>query len=659
MTPVEEFPLVAAARWLEDGESARTRAWVDAQDAQTQRHLDSLPPQQWVEDLVGDTIEHAEPAAWQRHGAWLLREERDPAHPHGGIVGRCDDAPPRTVFAPPADPPTTVSVWRASPDGGWLAVQVVVAGREATTPLHLVPLDGRGEATVIQDVRHTSLSWVDDHTLVYVRCPASGPERVVVRDLDTGRERTVAEAAAPGLRCQVRVWHRRWVTVAVRRGTAPANQLLWADLRREAPQEPQWVQADAVVVTVGLVDVTGALLLVTNDEAPHGRLVRPGPDPSDRTGWRTVLRGTPRSPLTAADIVRSDGAEHLVVVRRQEGRTLVSVHDPVTVRSRGRLALPGPGLVTVGRAPTGEGEPVLRYTDWVTPPTDLEVDARNGVLRLAGEARRDLGDLRFEQHRCVGADGVEVPYLWLGPADADRPLPTLVTVYGGFGRSVVPTFQPDNVAWVRAGGAMVLADVRGGGGHDSAWHRAGVREHKQRSIDDLHTVVETLVREGRAAADRVVLLGSSHGGLLVTAALVQRPELYAAGVAVAPLTDMEACGRSGLGPAWVEEFGSVESPRQRAAMLAYSPCHRVRPGRRYPPLLLVTGDNDTRVDPLHARKLVAVLQAADPAGGPFLLRRLRSAGHQVGALTERAAVASATFGFLGAHAGLGAPTNVG
>ena len=659
MTPVEELTLVDGARWLEDGGSPRTLAWVEAQDAHTRRHLGSLPPQPWVEDLVGTFVEQAEGAAWQRHGAWLLREERDLDRPHGVIVGRRGDRPPRTVFAPPADRPTTLSAWRASPDGGWLAVQVVVAGREATTPLHLVPLDGRGEPTVVPDVRHTSLSWVDDHTLLYVRCPQTGRERVVVRDLATGREETLLETAAAGMRCQVRLWHRRWVTVAVRQGTTPANRLVWEDLRHRAPRRPQWVQAAAAAVTVGLVDATGRLLLLTNDEAPHGRLVRPGPDPCERAGWRTVVRGTPGSPLTAADLVRSGGAEHLVVVHRAEGRTRISVHDPVTARSRGRLALPGPGLVTVGRSSRGDGEPVLRYTDWVTPPSDLEVDAESGLLRLAEGTRADLADLRFEQRECRSADGVGVPYLWLAPADADRPLPTLVTVYGGFGRSVVPSFQPDNVAWVRAGGAVVVADVRGGGGQGSAWHQAGAREHKQRSIDDLHAVVETLVREGRAAADRVMLLGSSHGGLVVTSAMVQRPDLYAAGVAIAPLTDMEACGRSGMGAAWVEEFGSVEDPAQRAAMLAYSPCHRVRPGRAYPPLLLLSGDNDTRVDPLHARKLVAVLQAADPGGGPFLLRQLRSSGHQVGAVTERSAIAAATFGFLGAYAGLGRSTSVG
>lgn len=651
MTAEARAEAVEAACWLEDQHSERTRDWTRLQNRRTRDHLASLALQPWIDELLADTVHTSASSEVRRHGPWRLHDERLAEAPWIRIIGEHDDGTRRSVFTPAPGPRTDVRSWSASPDGSWLAVQVVVAGREDCTPLHLINLDRPGVLPVVHEVRHTPLYWIDDNTLVYVSTTTTRGTSVVSRSMTSGQETVLFSAPSPGWNCQVRVWHRRWVTLALRDGAAPGTVVHWLDLQHTAPAQPQPVQSSPDAATLGLVDSQGRLLLLTNHEAPGGRLVRPGDDPADRSQWTTLVGGQPEHPLIAADVLRSGGDEHLVLVRKTDGRTEVEVRDPLDLGSRGAFTLPGPGAVSVGRDTRREGQLSLRYADWVTPPTELEIDARHRRLRLSPDGPRPVSGVRFEQGSCVSSDGVAVPFLWLGPDDRTGPVPTILTVYGGFGRSVQPSFQTDNIAWVRAGGAVVVADVRGGGGHGSAWHRAGMGENKQRSIDDLHAVAEALVRTRRAAPDQLVLLGSSHGGLIVTAALVQRPALYAAGVAVAPLTDMSSYEASGLGPAWRAEFGVMAEPHQRSALLGYSPCHNVRHDRHYPPLLLLAGENDTRVDAAHARKLAHLLQQADPEGGPFLVHQVAESGHACDSATT-VELGAMTLAFLATHSGL-------
>jgi prolyl oligopeptidase len=250
---------------------------------------------------------------------------------------------------------------------------------------------------------------------------------------------------------------------------------------------------------------------------------------------------------------------------------------------------------------------------------------------------------------------VAVPLTLLTSAGTSGPRPTLLTVYGGFGVSIRPTYQPDALTWVRAGGTLAIAQVRGSGGLGRRWQHDGCRDRKQQAIDDLHAAADWLVAAGRASHRQVVMLGGSNGGLLVTAAIVASPLRYGASAAIAPLTDMVRYERSGLGAAWTAEYGTAEDPEQLRWLLGYSPYHNVRADRRYPPLLLVSGANDTRVDPMHARKLCAMLQDADPHGGPTVLYMVDDAGHGTNPLPQQLDIGAAILSFLAFHSGLTTP----
>jgi prolyl oligopeptidase len=237
----------------------------------------------------------------------------------------------------------------------------------------------------------------------------------------------------------------------------------------------------------------------------------------------------------------------------------------------------------------------------------------------------------------------------------DRPRPAILTGYGGFGASMSPKFSEQVLAWVNAGGVFAVACLRGGREEGEEWHLSGCGEHKQNVFDDFHAAADYLVEVGWTSPRQLAIMGGSNGGLLVGAALTQHPEKYAAAVCMSPLLDMARYELSGLGPSWVPEYGSADDPAQLRTLLSYSPYHRVTPGTAYPPVLFTVSDGDTRVDPLHARKMCAALQRASSGNGPVLLRLERGVGHGVRAASRAAALQAECLAFLARHLGLAAP----
>ena len=229
-------------------------------------------------------------------------------------------------------------------------------------------------------------------------------------------------------------------------------------------------------------------------------------------------------------------------------------------------------------------------------------------------------------------DGTTVSMFLVDARDraADGHGPALLTGYGGFNISHTPAFGRGVLLFLEKGGLYAVAHLRGGGEYGEDWHRAGMLANKQNVFDDFAAAAEFLVRDGHAAPDRVAIMGGSNGGLLVGAALTQRPELFRAVICQVPLLDMVRYHLFRIARLWIPEYGSPEDADAFRWLYAYSPYHRVRDGTRYPAVLIMTGESDSRVDPLHARKMAARLQAATASGLPVLLRVESRAGHGQG-----------------------------
>ena len=222
-----------------------------------------------------------------------------------------------------------------------------------------------------------------------------------------------------------------------------------------------------------------------------------------------------------------------------------------------------------------------------------------------------------------------------------------ISAKGGFNLSRTPQFSTTAIVWAEHGGVYALPSLRGGGEFGEEWHRAGMLQNKQNVFDDFIAAAEWLIEEGFTSPGKLAIAGGSNGGLLVGAVMLQRPELFQAVVCTYPLLDMVRYHLFMVARFWVPEYGSSEDPEDFKNLLAYSPYHNVVPGTHYPATLFITGDGDTRVAPLHARKMAALMQANNASDKPMLLRYHIKAGHSGGQPTsERIRYTTEMLGFL-------------
>jgi prolyl oligopeptidase len=437
----------------------------------------------------------------------------------------------------------------------------------------------------------------------------------------------------------------RWLVVSASAGTAPRDDVWLFDLLAGGP--PTEVQVGVDAHCSAWVAHDGRLWLLTDADAPRGRLCVA--DPEDPTAWTTVLAEDPEAVLEDVALL-DDGV--VVALRSRHALSEITVHRGGLVET---VALPGPGSSSGLSSPPDGGTAVwFGWTDATTPPQVRHLDTTTGAVTLWADSpgRADLGAVVATVVEMTSADGTTVRAQVLSPAGRpDRPRPTVLYGYGGFGVSLTPGWSATALAWVEAGGAWVVANLRGGSEEGEAWHRAGMREHKQSVFDDFAAVADALVRDGWTTPSQLGIHGGSNGGLLVGAALTQRPEAYAAVVCSAPLLDMVRYEQFGLGRTWNDEYGTASDPTELGWLLAYSPYHHVRE-TAYPAVLFEVFDGDSRVDPLHARKLCAALQHATTGEAPVLLRSEADVGHGARSVSRTVGLTVDTLAFLASHTGL-------
>jgi len=301
-----------------------------------------------------------------------------------------------------------------------------------------------------------------------------------------------------------------------------------------------------------------------------------------------------------------------------------------------------PTVPDAGAGSGGDERVFLAFTFFARPPGLWRWTPDDG-LRPWGllDSPLDPAGFMAEQVFYPSTDGVEVPMFLVRAATTTvgPDTPTLLSAYGGFAITSSPGFAPGLVAFCEAGGVYAIAGIRGGGEYGEDWHRAGMLANKQQVFDDFHAAADWLVAKGRTGRDRLAIRGGSNGGLLVGAAVTQRPDLCHAVICAVPLLDMVRYHRFLIGALWAPEYGDPGRADDFAVLHAYSPYHHVVEGMSYPATIITTAESDSRVDPLHARKFAATLQAATatPDDRPVLLRIETRAGHGVGKPTWKQA----------------------
>lgn len=437
--------------------------------------------------------------------------------------------------------------------------------------------------------------------------------------------------------CQVSE-NGHWLIVRVSHGVPATRQdILLKDLRKTGAKfEPLVYGVDARFE----LHMDGDRMFVNTDYyAPNGRILRASfGDPSTKS-WPVVIReGT--SPIRDVSIVGG-----VLFVNR-----LVDVKSETRLYARngkeiGTITYPGigSGSVVFGRARSNIG--YYSFSSFTVPTTIYSYDIRTGDSEVWSQSKAPFDASKYEVRQVfyTSKDGTRVPMFIAGRKglEQDGKAPLLMTGYGGFDISETPAFNAKYAWWMEQGGFFALPNLRGGGEYGETWHKAGMFEHKQNVFDDWFAAAEYLIANHYTTPEKLAITGRSNGGLLMGASMTQRPDLFGAILCGYPLLDMSRYQKFLVGRWWTTEYGSAEKTDQAAYILKYSPYQNIRPGVRYPAMMFLSGDSDTRVAPLHARKMTAAMQAtvmAEPEGErrPVLLHYDTHAGHSAGVSLHQA-----------------------
>ena len=639
-------------RWLE-GTGPDVSAWTDRQNAYSRQVLGNLPGRAPVAKRITAVMR----APYTRFldlriagGRFFVQVEQPPRQqPFLIVMPEFGDPARASVLLDPNDldpsGKTSIDWYRPSADGRRVAVSLSRAGTESGD-LHVIAVDGGVPEETIPRVNGGTaggdVAWtVDGKGFFYTRYPA--PDERPAEDLGFYQQLYFHQLGTPHGedRCELcdglpRIAEVR-VEVDPRSGRVLATVQLgdggkFSHFLRATDGSWRRVTGfeDGVVQVV--FGPERDLFAISRRDAPRGVMLR--------------LNGETLA-LDRAAVLHAPQDETLVS-GMWEPRTMLFRPDrwyatfqlggPSTVRAFDYAGNPLPlelpfEVASVSRLMSaGEGRVVLRAESFVDPAAWFVYDERKRAIErtaLSDTAPIDMARYRVVRETATSADGTPVPLNILLPPDVelDGEHPCVVTGYGGYGISLEPRFSTFHGLWLERGVIYVVANLRGGGEFGRAWHHAGNLVNKQNVFDDFTAVLKHLIARRYTRPERLGIIGGSNGGLLMGATLTQHPELMRSVVSYVGIYDMLRVELSPNGAFNVTEFGTVQDPAQFAALHAYSPYHHVREGVAYPATLMLTGDNDPRVDPMHSRKMTARLQAATTGPLPILLRTSRDAGH--------------------------------
>src|SRR5271157_858772 len=621
-------------RWLEDQNSPATREWLAAQDKYARSYLDAIAGRDTLRAKFEALLKIDSVGTPKlRHGRYffsrrLAGEDRASLIVRQGYTGKDEVlVDPQTATD---DATTSVRYQGISNDGSLVSIGLRHGGEDEVS-VRLLDVDSRQYLPdALPRARYSGFDFKPDKSgFYYSRFTAGEGSRIYYHAMgspSSADQEIFGKGYGPNQRIAGGLTENgRWLLIQVSEGVpAKRTELYFQDVAARGPIR-NLLKEDA---EFDIEETGDFLFLNTNWKAPKRRVIRidlknPAPE-----HWKEVV---PESALAI---------EHVSAAGR---RLFVSYLDNVVTHVKqfdaggkplGDMKLPGIGTAFGPYGRWRDDEAFFDFTSFVDPDTSYRLRVSSGQREVWFRPKVPLRSEDFETRQVwyASKDGARVPMFVVArkglSLDGNRPV--LLTGYGGFNIANTPEFSSQAAVWAEMGGVYAVANLRGGGEFGEAWHRAGMFEKKQNVFDDFLSAAEWLTQNRYTNPAQLAIVGNSNGGLLVGAALTQRPDLFRAVLCMHPLLDMLRYQKFMEAQYWVSEYGSADDPAQFKYLAAYSPYQNVKPGTKYPAVLLMSGDGDTRVDPLHARKMAARLQAATVSDQPILLRYDTQAGHSGG-----------------------------
>ena len=629
-------------QWLEDASSPATKQWVGEQLTYTRSVLDKLPGRAQLHarleqllqignlggaDVGGDYYFHTRREGTQNQPVLYVRK---------GVDGK--DQVLIDVNTLAKDGTVALDWWVSSHDGRYVAYGTSEGGSEIST-LHIIETaTHKLLPDTIGRTRAASLAWIpDDSGFYYTRYPKPG-------DVAAGQEmynrhvfyHAMGSDAAKdplifGEGRDPQDWPNvtlsndgRWLGIMVEQGWTK-TELFLKDVKANTPLQ-QITSGKEFLYYAQIYD--GQLYILTNEDAPRYRLYKAPAATPTHEHWREIIPQSD-SVLSSVEIIGGQ----LFARYEQNAHALLRRFD-LDGKPLSEIALPTLGTVPSLGGQYDSKDAFYLFSSFTMPTTLYRFDiasAKNSVWDSV-ETGIDTNQYETKQVWYASKDGTRIPMFLVmkkGLKLTGRS-PALLTGYGGFNVSMTPEFMKTIFPWLDSGGIFAMANLRGGAEFGEDWHRAGMLEKKQNVFDDFIAAAEYLQKEGYTDKEHLAIRGGSNGGLLMGAMITQRPDLFRAVICQVPLLDMLRYQNFQIAKLWIPEYGSSEDPKQFQWLYGYSPYHHVKPGTVYPAVLFMTADTDTRVDPMHAKKMTAELQADNGGPNPILLRIETKAGHGAG-----------------------------
>ena len=642
-------------RWLEDTDSPETAAWVEAQNAVTFAYLTGIPEREPIRRRLTELWNFERFSTPFRRAGRYFYFRNDGLQSQSVLYTQPSlDAPPTVLLDPntmSADGTVALSMTAVSHDGRHLAYGTSTSGSDWQEFRVRAVADGRDLDDHLRWIKFSGASWTrDGKGFFYSRYPeptgaaltqSNRNQALYYHRLGTPQSADVLAFAQPdhperGVGAQV-TDDGRYAILGIWQGSATKNGVYVMDLadsarpRVDAPVVRLLDRFDAQYSFLG--NDGPVLYLQTDLDAPRGRIVAIDLRRPDRGAWREIVPEG-QDVLSGAEII----ANTLVLQYLRDARSVLRLVrlDGTPVRE---VDLPAVGTVGSLSGERDDREMFYSFTSYLFPTTIYRYDFATGTSTVfrAPKVAFDTSPYVTEQVFFRSRDGTRVPMFITRRRDLvrDGSSPAYLTAYGGFNISTPPAFSVSNLVWLEMGGILAMPNLRGGGEYGEEWHQAGMLDRKQNVFDDFIAAAEYLVAEGYTSPAKLAIAGGSNGGLLVGAAMTQRPELFAAALPAVGVMDMLRYHKFTIGWAWVSEYGSADSAAQFEYLIRYSPLHNLAPGTDYPATMVTTADHDDRVVPGHSFKFAAALQAASAGRRPALIRIESKAGHGAGKPTAK------------------------
>ena len=642
-------------RWLEDLDSPETTAWVEAQNKVTFGYLDSIPGRAAIRERLTALWNFERYGVPSREGGRYFWSRNDGLQNQSVLytAKKLGDEP-RVLLDPnalSADGTVALTGTAVSPDGKLLAYGLAASGSDWQEYRVRDVETGKDREDLLKWIKFSGVAWTKDNKgFFYSRYaePKAG-EALTGQNLDQKLYyHRLGAPQAEDVLIYERPDHPKWgynatvtddgkyLVIEVWEGSAPVNGVFVKDLSGKGATSPGGVielfkDFDA---KYDFIDNSGqSLWFFTDMGAPRGKVIAVDLKKPAPVDWTVVI---PEAAETLRGVTSVGG--RLLASYLKDAYSQVRIFDPKG-KALGELALPGIGSVYGLGGKRSDKETFYMFTGYTTPGTiyRYDVKANKSEVFKAPKVLFNPDDYVTEQVFYNSKDCTKVPMFLVhrkGLAK-DGQNPTYLYGYGGFNVAITPSFSVANLMWMEMGGVLAVANLRGGGEYGEEWHKAGTKLQKQNVFDDFIAAAEWLVQNKYTSPAKLAIGGRSNGGLLVGAAMTQRPDLFAVALPGVGVMDMLRFHKFTIGWAWVADYGSSDDPAEFEALRKYSPLHNLKAGTEYPATLVTTADHDDRVVPGHSYKFAAALQEAHQGDRPAMIRIDVKAGHGAGKPTTK------------------------